>query len=74
MTQAGHITPRLIKQFLRTAYELHDPQHAEGLIGMDKVGHRMAQKGLLKEEEDKKDRRDLLKQLTKLHIKLGHLV
>ncbi len=72
MTQAGHITPRVIKQFLLTAYELHDPQHAEGLIGMEKVGHRMAQKGLLK-EEDKKDRRDLLKQITKLHISLGHL-
>jgi hypothetical protein len=71
MTQAGHITPRLIKQFLLTAYELHDPPHAEGLISTDKVGHRMAQKGLLK-EEDKKDR-DLLKQLTQLHIKLGHL-
>ena len=74
MTQAGHITPRLIKQFLLTAYALHDPQHdAEGLISMDKVGHRMAQKGLLK-EEDKKDRDDLLKQITQLHIRLGHLV
>ncbi len=73
MTQAGHITPRLIKQFLLTAYALHDPQHAEGLISMDKVGHRMAQKGLLKEEEDKKDRDDLLKQIRQLHISLGHL-
>ncbi len=39
---------------------------------MDKVGHRMAQKGLLN-EKDKKDRRDLLKQITRLHIRLGHL-
>ena len=38
---------------------------------MDKVGHRMAQKGLLN-EKDKKDR-DLLKQITQLHISLGHL-
>ena len=72
MTQAGNITPRVIKQFLLTAYELHNPQHAEGLISTDKVGHRMAQKGLLK-EEDKKDRDDLLKQLRQLHISLGHL-
>ena len=72
MTQSGHMTPRLIKQFLVTAYELHNPKHAEGLISTDKVGHRMAQKGLLK-EEDKKDRRDLLKQIRQLHISLGHL-
>jgi hypothetical protein len=72
MTQAGHITPRLIKHFLLTAYALHDPQHAEGLISMDNVGHRMAQKGLLKEEVDKKDR-DLLKQIAQLHMRLGHL-
>jgi hypothetical protein len=70
MTQAGQITPRLIKQFLLTAYKLRNSQHAEGLISMDMVGHQMA---LLKEEEDKTDRRDLLKQITKLHISLGHL-
>src|SRR3712207_919187 len=72
MTEAGHITPELelVKQFLVTAYELRDPHHPEGLLSMYTVGYQMS---LLRRAKDKRDR-DLLEQITKFHIRLGHLV
>jgi hypothetical protein len=73
MTEAGHTPPELelVKPFLVTAYELRDdPHHPEGLLSMYTVGHQMS---LLRRAKDKKDR-DLLEQITQLHIRLGHLV
>ena len=72
MTEAGHTLPELelVKQFLVTAYELRDPHHPEGLLSMYTVGHQMS---LLRRAKDKKGR-DLLEQITKFHIRLGHLV
>src|SRR3712207_6060404 len=71
MTEAGHTPPELelVKQFLVIAYELRDPRHAEGLLSMYTVGHQM---NLLRANDKKY--RDLLEQITKFHIRLGHLV